>query len=271
MADFSLKYLLLGEDRSASKAMKHVGESADHAGSKIDGMSKRGAAGAVALGTAMGGIALEGIHMLVGGIGDMVAGAREQEATMGRINQVIKTTGGAAHVTASSVDELATSISNKTGIDDDAIKSSAALMLTFTGVQNAAGKGNDIFNQATQAVTDMSVALGQDAKSSTIQLGKALNDPIKGITALSRVGVSFTAQQKAQIKTLVKSGDTLGAQKIILKELGKEFGGAAAASTNPMQKLQVTLGTPHLQRVREQGRRREAEGHARDGRQQALA
>jgi phage-related minor tail protein len=65
-------------------------------------------------------------------------------------------------------------------------------------------------------MTDMSVALGTDASGSAIQLGKALNDPIKGVAALQKVGVSFTESQKEQIKTLVETGDTLGAQKIIL-------------------------------------------------------
>ncbi len=67
-------------------------------------------------------------------------------------------------------------------------------------------------------------------KSSAIQLGKALNDPIKGVTALQRVGVSFTATQKDQIKALVESGKTMEAQKLILRELNKEFGGSATAA-----------------------------------------
>ena len=73
---------------------------------------------------------------------------------------------------------------------------------------------------------DMSVALGQDATQSAIQLGKALNDPVKGVTALRRVGVSFTAAQIKQIKTLVATGKTLQAQKLILRELNQEFGGS---------------------------------------------
>jgi hypothetical protein len=79
-------------------------------------------------------------------------------------------------------------------------------------------------------------------KAANIQLGKALNDPVKGVTALSKVGVSFTAQQKEQIKTLVASGNTLGAQKIILGEVGKEFGGAAAAAADPLSRLQTITG-----------------------------
>src|SRR5262249_24601999 len=82
----------------------------------------------------------------------------------------------------------------------------------------------------TKTMLDMSVALGQDMKTSAVQLGKALNDPIKGVSALQRVGVSFTQAQKAQIKALVESGNTLGAQKIILGELNNEFGGSAEAA-----------------------------------------
>jgi uncharacterized phage infection (PIP) family protein YhgE len=75
----------------------------------------------------------------------------------------------------------------------------------------------------------MSVVLNQDAKQGAIQLGKALNDPIKGITALSRVGVSFTEDQKKQIRAFQEAGDLTKAQAIILKELQTEFGGAAEA------------------------------------------
>ena len=75
-----------------------------------------------------------------------------------------------------------------------------------------------------------------------MRLGKALNDPIKGISALTRVGVTFTDSQKEQIKTLVESGDTMEAQRIILKELTSEFGGAAEAAADPWSRLTVVLG-----------------------------
>jgi hypothetical protein len=197
--------------------------------------------GTIALGTAMGGLLAQGVGMAVGAFGDLVNAARAGEAADRITAQVIKTTGGAAHITAQQVGDLATAISNKTGVDDDAIKSAENMLLTFTDVRNEVGKGNDIFNQATSMVTDMSVALGEDGKSAAIQLGKALNDPIKGVTALQKVGVSFTEAQKKQIAVLVQHGDKLGAQKLILHELGREFGGAAAAASDPMQKLSTTV------------------------------
>lgn len=169
--------------------------------------------------------------------------AAAESAKIGRLTQqVITTTGGAAQLSADQVGNLATAISNKTGIDDEAIQSGENLLLTFTNIKNAAGAGNDIFTQTTQIMTDMSAALGTDASGSAIQLGKALNDPVKGVSALQKVGVSFTQSQKDQIATMVQAGDTLGAQKVILGELSKEFGGAAAAASTPLDKLKVNLG-----------------------------
>ncbi len=99
---------------------------------------------------------------------------------------VLKSTGGAAGMTAQSVADLATSLSRFTPYDDEAIQSAENLLLTFTSI------GKDVFPQATETVLNMSTALGQDLKSSAIQLGKAMNDPVTGATALRRVWVSLT-------------------------------------------------------------------------------
>jgi hypothetical protein len=198
--------------------------------------------GLLSLGKIAAGSALAGIGAFAVVAKGAVAAATESEKVGKQTNAVLKSTGTVAGVTAKHVGDLATAISQKTGVDDEAIQSSENLLLTFTNVRNQVGKGNDVFDRATKTITDMSVALGQDGKSSAIQLGKALNDPVKGVSALARVGVSFTAQQKDQIKTLVKSGKTLDAQKIILREINKEFGGSAAAQAQPLDKLKVAVG-----------------------------
>jgi hypothetical protein len=140
------------------------------------------------------------------------------------------------------VENLAAAIAKKTGIDDEAIQSGENLLLTFTNIQNRVGEGNDIFNQATQTITDMSVALGQDFKSSAIQVGKALQDPILGMTALRRVGVSFTEKQTEMVGKWVEQGQVLRAQKFILGELTREFGGSAEAQATASGKMSVALG-----------------------------
>lgn len=173
---------------------------------------------------------------------DSVAAARESNAIAAQTTAVIKSTGAAANVTAKDVDGLSNALSRKTGVDDEAITKAQNLLLTFTNVRNEAGKGNDVFNQATATLVDMGAALGTDASGAAIQLGKALNDPIAGIAALSRVGVTFNDEQKKTIENLVKTGKTAEAQKIILAELGKEFGGSAEAQATASDKLKVALG-----------------------------
>ena len=160
---------------------------------------------------------------------------------MAQSEAVIKSTGGAANVTADQMANLAGELSKKTGIDDEAIQSGENLIATFTGIRNEAGKGNDVFDQTTRAALDMSVALGTDMTSSAQMLGKALNDPVAGLSKLSRAGVVFTDQQKEQIRTLAESGDKLGAQKIMLAELEKEFGGSAEAQATSLGKSKVAI------------------------------
>lgn len=154
----------------------------------------------------------------------------EAQKVMAQTNAVLKSTGGAAKVTAADITTLSSSIMRMSGIDDEAVQSGQNLLLTFTKIRNETGKGNDIFDQATLAMTNLSVAMGKDLSSSAILVGKALNNPVKGVSALSRAGVQFTDDQKTLIETLVDSGNVMDAQKMILRELETQFGGSAEAA-----------------------------------------
>ena len=152
------------------------------------------------------------------------------QKVLAQTGAVLKSTGGAANVTSKQITTMSESLMKLSGIDDEAIQSGQNLLLTFTKIRNETGKGNNIFDQATLAMTNLSVAMGKDLSSSAILVGKALNDPVKGVGALSRAGVQFTASQKDTIKALVDSGNVMGAQKMILKELETQFGGSAKAA-----------------------------------------
>jgi len=184
-------------------------------------------------GRTLGGLAktgaLAGLASLFGtlkvGIGEFSQAAKVSAQTAA----VLKSTGGAAKVSQKQIEDLSTALMKKSGIDDEAIQSGQNMLATFTKVANQTGKGNDIFKQATVAALDMSVAMGKDMTSSAMLVGKALNDPIKGMTALTKSGIQFTDAQKATVKSLVDSGNVMAAQKVILKELTTQFGGSAEA------------------------------------------
>lgn len=173
----------------------------------------------------------------------------DEAARIGRKTEaVIKSTGQAAGITSNQVGKLAEKLSNLAGVDDEVIQQGENVLLTFTKIRNEAGKGNDIFDQASLAALDMAAAMDKTGDSgaayqeNVIRLGKALNDPIAGLTALKKVGVSFTDAQKDQIHTMVEAGDVAGAQKIILAELQTEFGGAAEANATASGKAAVAWG-----------------------------
>lgn len=222
----------MADAKGASTGVDGIGRSTDRTSDKMDRATKRAGLmrrGLGALATTAKYGAVVGFGALAFAVKKSVDNFKESQAISAQTNAVLKSTGGIANVTAKRVDALSASLSMKSGMDDEAITQGQNLLLTFTDIRNEVGKGNKIYDQATKTMTDMSVALGQDTKASAIQLGKALNDPVRGVTALRKVGVSFTQAQQDQIKKLQESGDKLGAQKIILRELNKEFGGSAAA------------------------------------------
>lgn len=212
------------------KASRDIGDHANQIGGFADKVKGYiGVMAGVAAGAALGGM-----------FKDMVSEARESQKVTAVTASIIKSTGGTAKVTADQIGALANAISNKTGVDDEAIQTSSNLLLTFKNVANQAGAGANIFDRATAAAVDLSKAGFGDMDSAAKMLGKALNDPVKGLTALGRAGVTFSDQQKEQIKQMVKAGDVLGAQKIIMQEVESQVGGVAAASATAGEKAAVT-------------------------------
>jgi hypothetical protein len=184
---------------------------------------------AAAAGVFAGNVMTQGLQMVKGAIQGAVAEAQEYEKATAQLNAGIVSTGNLAGLSVEGLQAHASALESLSGQDEIAIMKNQALLQTFTNVRNVVGEGNDIFNQASLAVLNMGAKMGGGA-GSAMQLGKALNDPLMGMNALRRVGVVFTEEQKESIKTMVASGDIMGAQKVILAELEVEFGGAAKAA-----------------------------------------
>ena len=175
---------------------------------------------------AVAGAAIAGAGVL---IGKSLADAADSQRVFAQTEAVLKSTGTTANGTAKQIANLAASLQKNTAFNDEAILSGQNLLLTFKGVQNQAGKGNDIFNQASSTMLDFARAMNTGPEQAAIKLGKALQDPTRGVTALRKSGVDFTKDQMEMIKSLQESGDLMGAQKIVLAELQAQFGGSAAA------------------------------------------
>lgn len=238
MAEFSLGTAALGTaiDLSGLRSGQDVAHKETEGWlSSLQGTAQKGFGGlqkAVGVGLLGGlGVVTASFAGLAAAFSDSLDLARTQQDAEAQLAAVLESTGGAAGLTAKEIEGMASELQGVTNFADESIISGQNLLLTFTGI------GKDVFPRATETMLDMAQALGTDAKGSAIQLGKALNDPIAGIGALSRVGVSFTEEQREMIKGMVEAGDTAGAQGVILDELAKEFGGSARALADPADQL----------------------------------
>lgn len=179
------------------------------------------------LGTVAAGVAVAGVvalgAALVSGIGD----AREAQMVMAQTENTIRATGGAAGVSAQHVADFAASLSAASGkslFGDTQYQDATNLLLTF---KNIKGETLDL---ATVLTGDLAQALGGAPADQAMMLGKALDNPTKGMSALSKAGLTFTEEQKAQVEAMQAAGDMAGAQAIVIAELNSQVGGSAAAA-----------------------------------------
>lgn len=174
-------------------------------------------AGATMTATITAPIIAAGFHLL--------QGSQDAAAAAAQVKAALESMGGASGKTFDQLSKTAEQLRNLTGVDDDEILTKVtANLLTFGNVAGA------VFDRAQRAVLDISARMKTDLMGSTMMVGKALNDPVKGLAALRRVGIQFTEQQEKQIKAMAEANNMAGAQSIMLRELERQFGGAAEAA-----------------------------------------
>jgi len=174
----------------------------------------------------------------------MVAAGEQAATANARIEQIATSMGlfgDQTQVVTNRLVDLANEQARLTGVNQNTIKESQALLLTFKDIASSADEVGGAFDRATQLTLDMASAGFGSVTDNAKQLGKALNDPIAGLTALRRSGIQFTEAQQDQIRTLVESGEVLEAQNMILEEIENQVGGTAEATANGTDKMKVAF------------------------------
>ncbi len=182
----------------------------------------------------------------IGGLGAyMVKGAEYAKQADDRLVSVansMKLFGDNADIVAGRLQKLADAQEYELGVTAETIKLTQAKLLTFANIGKTANEVGGAFDRATVAAVDLAAAGFGAAEQNAVQLGKALQDPIKGITALARSGVTFTDSEKAKIKALVESNKMLEAQDTLLKAIETQVGGTAAATTTDTFRISAAFG-----------------------------
>lgn len=170
----------------------------------------------------------------------------KQQNAIAQVRQGLESTGMVAGRTLSQLERQAASLQkNSLFGDEDILGSVTAQLLTFTNITASQ------FDKAQQAVLDFTAryyganASAEALRASSVMLGKALNDPVANLGALSRSGIQFSESQKETIKQMAQTGRLAEAQQLILKELGVQYGGAAKAAAEaglgPLRQFQMSL------------------------------
>ena len=155
---------------------------------------------------------------------DSVAKATEQERAERKVEAVLRSTGYAAGMTGQRLKDMASELQKVSTVGDEEILNKVtAQLLTFTNITS------ESFARTQRVVMDLSSVLDGDLKQASIMLGKALNDPITGLSSLREVGIAFTDEQITLVKELVNSNQLLEAQSLILSELERQYGGTSSA------------------------------------------
>lgn len=153
-----------------------------------------------------------------------------------KLAAVLEATGNAAGLSAKEIAAYASELQGATNYGDELTIANAAVLATF---QNIKG---DNFKEVLALSQDLATVLGKNVNEVTKQLGKSLNDPVKGLEQLREVGISFTESEKNRIKALQESGNLLGAQEAILSKLQGTYGGAASKLADPWVQMGNAIG-----------------------------
>lgn len=221
----------------------------DHARKSLDGLEPSAKRGGGAMGAlkfaAIGGAAVLAAKGVMDFASSAVTAAQESLVADRRLDQIAKSMGyvkGEFAGTTDRLKEFAGTLSSTIGVEDESIKATQGVLLTFSNLGDTANETGGMFDRATKAAYDLASAGFGSAEGNAKQLGKALNDPIKGIAALAKAGVTFTAQEKERIKTLVESNKLGEAQAMVMSAIEKQVGGTAQATATGVDRMKVAFG-----------------------------
>ena len=192
------------------------------------------------------GIAATGAAAAIGGIAYKLIGIGEEGLQAeNRIKNVVKTMGlfgDQSDEVADRLIKVADATELATGVDGDLIMASQAKLATFKELAKTAGTTGGAFDRATQASIDMAAVFGGDASNYAVQLGKALEDPEKGLASLKRTGALTTSQIKEISQEFTQTGNRAKAFDQVLRAIETQVGGSANATASGMAKIKVSVG-----------------------------
>ena len=199
-----------------------------------DGVSERmGRLKGAVVGALAGAVSVGGLIAAMSKIKQETIDAEQEQ---NQLAAAIKSTGQSAGWSQERLNDMAAALAKNSNFSEGLINQGQTRLLSYTGVVR------EQFPRAMQAILDMSARLGTEVTASAETIGKALDIPTEGLTALSKQGFRFTEEQKELVKQLENAGRVGAAQGIILDALESSYGGAAKAARDSFGGAMTAVG-----------------------------
>lgn len=215
-ASNTLRLILIGEDKSASKTVRGVGSETDKSTKKMQTFHKVGTAAGVAL---AGGLALAGAAAV-----NMTKKAADDAQAASRLAQTIHRTTGATKEQQAAVEDWITTQGKALGVTDDELRPALSKLVVATHSVSKA-------QRLASLSMDVSAGTGKSLESVSFALAKAQNG---NVTGLSRLGIA-TKDADGKTKSL----------HAITKDLAATYAGAAAKNADTAAGKQKILATQY--------------------------
>lgn len=227
--DFDIRAIISANTSNFERGMKSAQTSLSGVSKSIEGVQK----------LLKSAFSLVGITASVGAVVNFgkkaVTSADEANKRFNILANTIRATGASTWTSVEELDKMAKAYAESTDYSVSEVEKMQSVLLGFRNITG------DTFEEASDAIMDMATVMGMDLTSAVQTVGKALDDPVKGLDSLRRQGFQFTDEQKAELAQLVKNGEQMKAQKIILDELSTTYGGASKAGQSAFARLQHTM------------------------------
>lgn len=188
--------------------LKRVGDTAEAVGKKIGSLISA----AITAGVAMAGVMSK----------EIIAKTIEGDQAVARLNSTLRATQYAAGLTRKELELMVDRMEAKTFFDDDSIRKAMGTLLQFRDI------GAPIFEEVLSLSADLAAHMGTDVPQAAALLGRALEDPERGLRGLAAAHIVLSAGQRDAIKTMVEAGQKGQAMAIVMGEVRRSVGGTAA-------------------------------------------
>jgi hypothetical protein len=165
------------------------------------------------------------------------AGAMQGETVAVRLATLIHAQGEAAGWSAAQLDVMARSMAD---LGTNSLGQIREAQLTLARFGNVRGLQ---FSGALEGARQLSALLGTELPAAAQMLGRALESPEHGMTALRRAGVILSENERHMVQWAARSGDVVGAQNVILgklAQLGDVSGAVSETTAGHVNRLRIT-------------------------------